>query len=94
MGAQMFWELVHANVFHFIHCQQQPTACFPTLDAPSGGDIGMLGISAPNGGPLTIDEEIQRHLKPMPGRGTEVEDLFCELKACSSNGPENVSLGH
>lgn len=84
LGFTTFWEFVRAGVFHFIYFEQQPVAMFRSVEAVDAGDIGTLRLNAANGGPLTIQEEIERQSQPTPRRESEASQLLGVLAGNTS----------
>jgi len=79
LGSATFWDLVRAGVFRFIYFELEPTMMFRSTDAVDGGDIGMLHASDTEGKPFTIEQQIRRQMRPVPGRETEADELFGTL---------------
>jgi hypothetical protein len=85
LGQGLFWTLVQADIFRFVYFESEPAVMFPTGEAASGGDIGMVGRLNSQGGPLTTEEEIKRHLSAAPGREADGEVLFSALRSRVTN---------
>jgi hypothetical protein len=81
LGSELFWILVRANTFHFVYFQSEPAVIFPESDAASGGEIAMMGLSHEGGEPLTVDEQIRKLLKAVPGKEAAADALFVEIES-------------
>ena len=81
LGPVTFWNCVRGGVFRFIHFEQEPVMMFRSIDAVAGGDVGMLHIPTADGRPFTIDEQIRKQIRPVPGREAEAHELFDTLAA-------------
>ncbi len=81
LGSTLFWELVKSGVFRFIYFENEPAVMFTSADHVYGGDIGEIRISDENGIPLTVEEQTRKQLHSVPGRESEVEQLYGILKA-------------
>ena len=74
-----FWQLTQADVIQFVHLQQEPAIVSGKGELM--GDVGLVTLTAPTGGPESVGTHIRRQLKPAPGMEAEVEKLFSELEA-------------
>jgi NAD-dependent SIR2 family protein deacetylase len=84
LGSPTFWELVKCGVLRFVHYADEPVVMFRSADSVDGGDIGLFHISAEDGRPFTVDEQIRNQIRAVPGREAEAERLFETLSASVS----------
>lgn len=80
LGSETFWEMVKDGLFHFINFENEPVVMFRSLEAVDGGDIATIRPSGDHGGPLTIEEQIRKQFKAVPGREAEAQQLFETLR--------------
>lgn len=81
LSPDMFWTLVVSGVFRFIHFRAEPTVMFRSESEVSGGDIGTWALTGDDGQPLTVDEQIRRQIRAVPGREAQADELFDRLKS-------------
>lgn len=81
LGSDRFWNLIDAKAIRFIHCENEPAIIFPTTDSVTNGDVGMISLVGGEGlGPISVENMIRRHLKPIPGKESLAESQFHKLE--------------
>jgi hypothetical protein len=73
------WSLVEGDSVRFIHMQHEPTII--NVEGSLMGDVGLVSISDPSGGPETPGTAIRRQIKPVVGREARANELISTLEA-------------
>lgn len=67
------WPLIESNAIGFIYLQQQ--VAFVSTKGALTGDVGLVTIQSPDGGPESSAELLRRQIKANPGKEAEFERI-------------------